>query len=91
MWCSTPCVGFGVSVSDLTMEGYFARSRLTGSGMSLLTSCSGVLAAGESAVVGTFLTSLAGAAGAVSAALADLGEGGNIYRWHECHGSSNVQ
>ncbi len=75
MWCSTPCVGEGVSVSDLMKEGYFARSRLTGSGMALLNSCSGVSAASESAAVllqETFLTSPVGAAGAVSA---DLGGG----------------
>jgi hypothetical protein len=65
-----------VSVSDLMMEGYFARSPLTGSGMALLTSCSGVLAASESAAVllqEYFLTSLGGAAGAELAAAADLG------------------
>jgi hypothetical protein len=66
-----------VSFSDLMMEGYFARSRLTGSGMALLTSCSGVSAASELAGVllqGTFLTSLVGAAGAVLAVAADLGK-----------------
>ncbi len=65
-----------MSVSDLMMEGYFARSRLTGSGMALLTSCSGVLAASESAPVllqESFLTSLGGVAGAELAAAADLG------------------
>jgi hypothetical protein len=73
MWCSTLCVGEG-SVSDLTMEGYFARSRLTDSGMALLTSCSGVSAASESAAVllqETFLTS----PGAVLAEAVDLGGG----------------
>ncbi len=45
MWCSKLCVGEGVSVSDQMMEGYFARSHLTGSRMVLLTSCSSVLAA----------------------------------------------
>ncbi len=67
-----------MSVSDLMMEGYFARSRLTGSGMALLTSCSGVLSAGESAAVllqESFLTSLDGAAGAELATTADLGGG----------------
>ncbi len=67
-----------MSVSDLMMEGYFARSRLTGSGMALLTSCSGVLSAGESAAVllqESFLTSLGGAAGAELATAADLGGG----------------
>jgi hypothetical protein len=66
-----------VSVSDLMMEGYFDRSRLTGSGMSLLTSCSGgVLVASESAAVvlqESFLTSLGGTAGDELAAAADLG------------------
>ena len=65
-----------MSVSDLMMEGYFARSHLTGSGMALLTSCSGVLAASESAPVllqESFLTSLGGVAGAELAAAADLG------------------
>jgi hypothetical protein len=64
-----------VSVSDLMMEGYFARSRLTGSGMALLTSCSGVSAASELAAVWlqeSFLTSPGGGAGAVSAVAADL-------------------
>ncbi len=49
-----------MSVSDLMMEGYFTRSRLTGSGLALLTSCSGVLEASESVAVllqETFLTS----------------------------------
>ncbi len=81
MWCSTPCVGEGVSVSDLTMEGYFVRIHLTGSGMALLTSCSGVLAASESAAVllqETFLTSPIGAAGAVSAVEADQ-RGGVVF------------
>ncbi len=71
-------MGEGLSVSDLMMERYFARSHLTGSGMALLTSCSGVSVAKESAAVllkGTFLTSLAGAAGAMSAAAVDLGGG----------------
>jgi hypothetical protein len=71
-----PCVGKGVSVSDVMMEGYFARSRLTGSRMALLTSCSGVLAASESAAVllqESFLTYLGGAAGDELAAAADLG------------------
>ncbi len=71
-------MGEGVSVSDLMMEGYFARSRLTGSGMALLTSCSGVLAASESVAVllqETFLTSPVGAAGALSAVAPDLGGG----------------
>jgi hypothetical protein len=60
------------------MEGYFARSSLTGSGTALLTSCSGVLSAGESTAVllqESFLTSLGGAAGAELAAAADLGGG----------------
>ncbi len=69
-------LGVGVSVSDLMGEGYFARSHLTGSGMALLTSCSGVLAASEFVAVllqGTFLASLVVAAGVVSVAVADLG------------------
>jgi hypothetical protein len=73
-----PCVGEGVSVSDLMMEGYFARSCLTGSRMALLTSCRGVSAASESEAVllqETFRTSHVGVAGAVSAVEADLGEG----------------
>jgi hypothetical protein len=60
------------------MEGYFATGRLIGSGMALLTSCRCVSVASESAVVllqRTFLTSLVGAAGTVSAAAADLGGG----------------
>ena len=74
MTCSTPCVGVGVSVSDLIIEGYFARSRLTGSGMFMLTSCSGVDAAMLSAAaLRGCLTSFVGAAGALSAAAADLG------------------
>ncbi len=72
MTCSTPCVGVGVSVSDLIIEGYFARSRLTGSGMLMLTSCSGVWAAMSAAPLGG-LTSFVGAAGALSAAASDLG------------------
>jgi hypothetical protein len=51
MWRSTLCMGEGLSVSDLMMERYFARSRPTGSGMALLTSCSGVSAASESAAM----------------------------------------
>jgi hypothetical protein len=63
-----------VSVSDLI----FCKesSYCTGSGMALLTSCSGVLAGSESAAVllqESFLTSLGGAAGAEFAAAADLG------------------
>ena len=73
MTCSTPCVGVGVSVSDLIIEGYFAGSRLTGSGMFMLTSCSGVSAAMSVAVLRGCLTSFVGAAGALSAAAADLG------------------
>ncbi len=74
-------MGEGVSVSDLMMEGYFARSHLTGSEMTLLTSCSDMLAASESAAVllqETFLTSPIGAAGAVSAVEADL-RGGVVF------------
>jgi hypothetical protein len=74
-------VGEGVSVSDLMMEGYFARSHLTGSGMTLLTPCSDVLAASESVAVllqETFLTSPVGAAGAVLAVAANL-RGGVIF------------
>jgi hypothetical protein len=59
------------------MEGYFARSRLTGSGMALLTFSSGVLAASESAAVllqESFFTSLGGAAGAELTAVAYLGD-----------------
>jgi hypothetical protein len=62
----------------LMMEGYFARSHHTGSGMALHTSCSGVLAASESAAVllqETFLTSPVGTAGAITAVAVDLGEG----------------
>jgi hypothetical protein len=73
MPCSTPCVGVGVSVSDLIIEGYFARSHLTGSGMLMLTSCSGVWAAMSAATLGGCLTSFVGAAGALSAAASDLG------------------
>jgi hypothetical protein len=78
MWCSTPCVGMGLSVSDLMLEWYFARSHLTGFGMALLTSCSGVLAASELVAVllqGNFFACLVVAAGAVSAAVAELGRG----------------
>jgi len=63
-----------VSVSDLIFDGYFARSRLTGSGMLMLTSCSGVDAAMLSAAaLRGCLTSFVGAAGAVAAAASDLG------------------
>ncbi len=72
MTCSTPCVGVGVSVSDLMIDGYFARSLLTGSGMLMLTSCSGVRAAMSAAALRGGLTSF-GAAGALSAAASDLG------------------
>ncbi len=67
-----------MSVSDLMMEGYFARSRLTDSEMELLSSCSGVSVASELVVVllqETFLTSPVGAAGAVSSVAANLGRG----------------
>ncbi len=67
MTCSTPCVGVGVSVSDLIIEGYFARSRLTVSGMLMLTSCSGVWAAMSVATLRGCLTSFVGEAGALSA------------------------
>ena len=73
--CSTPCVGVGVSVSDLIMEGYLASSCLTGSGMLSLTSCRCRAGGGSAAVppvLGCLLTSLVGAAGAVAAA-ADRG------------------
>jgi hypothetical protein len=73
--CSTPCVGVGVSVSDLIMDGYLASSGLTGSGMLSLTSCrcsSGGGSVVVPPVLGCLLTSLVGAAGAVAAA-ADRG------------------
>ena len=58
----------------MIIEGYFARSRLTGSGMLMLTSCSGVDAAMLSAAaLRGCLTSFVGAAGAVAAAALDLG------------------
>jgi hypothetical protein len=62
-----------VSVSDLIIEGYFARSRLTGSGMLMLTSCSGVWVAMLAAALRVCLTSFVGAGGALSAAATDLG------------------
>jgi hypothetical protein len=75
MTCSMSCVGVGVSVSDLIIEGYFTRSRLTGSGMLMLTSCSGVWAAMSAAALRGCLTSFVGAAGALSAAASNLGRG----------------
>jgi hypothetical protein len=54
------------------IDGYFARSLLTGSGMLMLTSCSGVRAAMSAAALRGGLTSF-GAAGALSAAASDLG------------------
>ena len=78
MVCSTPCVGVGVSVSDLMIDGYLASSFLTWCGIVLLTSCSWGAACVSAAVLrGCCLTSLvergcltsrAGAAGAVAAA-----------------------
>ncbi len=73
MTCSMPCVGVGVSVSDLIIDWYFAMSRLTGSGMLMLTSCSGVDVAMSAAALRGFLTSFVGAAGAVAGAASDLG------------------
>ncbi len=67
MMCSTPCVGVGVNVSDLIIDGYFARSCLTGSGMLMLISCSGVDAAMLSAAaLRGCLTYFVGVAGAAS-------------------------
>ncbi len=66
-----------MSVSYLMMEGYFAKIRLTRSGMALLTSCSVVLAASESAAVllqESFFTSLGGTAGAELTSVAYLGD-----------------
>ncbi len=74
MTCSTLCDGVGVSVSDLIIDGYFTRIRLTGSGMFMLTSCSGVDAAmWSAAALRGCLTSFVGAAGAVAAAASYLG------------------
>ncbi len=73
MMCSTPCVGVGVNVSDLIIDGYFARNCLTGSGMLMLISCSGVdVAMLSAAALRGCLTSFVGVAGAVVAAASDL-------------------